>query len=204
MKKLYDSSVKPQSYEIGEKVLVYDPKKPRGRFAKWDVRWVGPFVIENKLNSANYVIKKGRGKPVVIHVDRLHKLPAEIDTGDSSSPASDIPATSPPAKRCKSDTAAAATSARRPSPQSTAGLPLTRLTDRCCSRDNNATSDSNSTDTGDEYQPVTVDHGSDTASAAVTATAGSPRLAQASPCPPCTCYAPAAASRAILGYGPGA
>jgi len=60
------------------------------------------------LNSANYVIKKGRGKPVVIHVDRLRKLPAEIDTSATSGSASGIPATSPPAKRCKSDTAAAA------------------------------------------------------------------------------------------------
>jgi len=107
MKKLYDSFVKPQSYTIGEKVLVYDPKKRRGHFAKWDVRWVGPFVIENKLNSANYVIKKGRGKPVVIHVDRLRKLPTEIDTGDTGGSASNIPAASPPAERCVSDTAAA-------------------------------------------------------------------------------------------------
>jgi len=37
MKKRYDSSVKPQSYEIGEKVLVYNPKKRRGKFAKWEV-----------------------------------------------------------------------------------------------------------------------------------------------------------------------
>jgi len=34
MKKMYDSSVKPQSYKIGEKVLVYDPKKRRGCIAK--------------------------------------------------------------------------------------------------------------------------------------------------------------------------
>jgi len=41
MKKLYDSSMKPQSYEVGEKVLVYNPKKHCGRFAKWEVRWTG-------------------------------------------------------------------------------------------------------------------------------------------------------------------
>jgi len=58
LKRLYDSAIKPQSYEIGEKVLVYNPKKHRGKFAKWEVRWTGPFVIENKLNSANYVGKK--------------------------------------------------------------------------------------------------------------------------------------------------
>jgi len=125
MKKLYDSSVKMQSYEIGEKVLVYNPKKHRGRFAKWEVRWTGHFVIENKLNSANYVIKKGRGKPVVIHIDRLRKLTTKIDTDDTGRLAGDSPATSPQAKRCKSDTGAAASSARSTGTQSVAGMPAT-------------------------------------------------------------------------------
>jgi len=103
MKKLYDSSVKPQSYEVGEKVLVYNPKKHHGPFAKWEVRWTGPFAIHNNLISANYVVKNGRGKPVVIHIDRLRKLPTEIDTDDTGHPASDSSTASPPAKRCKSD-----------------------------------------------------------------------------------------------------
>jgi len=172
MKRLYDSSVKPQSYEIGEKVLLYDRKKRRGRFAKWDVRWVGPFVIENKLNSANYVIKKGRGKPVVIHVDRLRKLPTEIDTGDTGGSASDMPAADPPAKRCKSDTAAASTGAGRPDSQLVASRPLTRPTDRRCSQRSPAGFDVDSMDTADVHQSVTVGHGTDTAAAAAATTAG--------------------------------
>jgi len=35
MKQRYDASVKPQTYSIGEKVSVYNPKKRRGRFSKW-------------------------------------------------------------------------------------------------------------------------------------------------------------------------
>ena len=35
MKRRYDASVKPQTYSIGEKVSVYNPKKRRGRFSKW-------------------------------------------------------------------------------------------------------------------------------------------------------------------------
>jgi len=103
MKRLYDSAVKPQSYEISEKVLVYNPKKHRGKFAKWEVQWTGPFVVENKLNQANYVVKKGRGKPVVIHIDRLRKLPTGVDTDNTGCPTSDSTATSPPAKRRKAD-----------------------------------------------------------------------------------------------------
>jgi len=98
MKRLYDSAVKPQSYEIGEKVLVYNPKKHCGKFAKWEVQWTAPFVIENKLNQANYVMKKGRGKPVVIHNDRLRKLPTGVDTDNTGHPVSNSSATSPPAK----------------------------------------------------------------------------------------------------------
>jgi len=60
-------------------VLVYNPKKRRGKFAKWEVRWVGPYVVQNKLNSTNYVVKKGRSKSIVIHIDRLRKLPAAVE-----------------------------------------------------------------------------------------------------------------------------
>jgi len=110
MKKHYDGALRPQSYGIGEKVLVYNPKKHRGKFAKWQIRWVGPFVVENKLNEANYVVKKGRGKLVVIHIDRLHKLPAEVDADNTGRPVSDSRPTSQPDKRRRADNAATATS----------------------------------------------------------------------------------------------
>jgi len=80
MKRRYDASVKPQTYFIGEKVLVYNPKKRLGQFSKWQPCWLGPFTIEKVLNSANYVVKKGRGKSVVVHVDRMRKLPSELES----------------------------------------------------------------------------------------------------------------------------
>ena len=85
MKRRYDASVRPQTYSIGEKVLVYNPKKRRGQFSKWQPRWFGPFTIEKVLNSTNYVVKKGRGKSVVIHVDRMRKLPSELSSDNSDS-----------------------------------------------------------------------------------------------------------------------
>jgi len=42
MKWYFDSSVKPMSFADGEKVLVYNPKKKKGHFAKWSVSWVSP------------------------------------------------------------------------------------------------------------------------------------------------------------------
>jgi len=59
MKKYYDSSVKPVSFAEGEKVLVYNPKKRRGNFAKWAVSWLGPVVVQCKLNESNYVVLQG-------------------------------------------------------------------------------------------------------------------------------------------------
>jgi len=146
--------VKPQSYEIGEKVLVYNPKKHRSKFAKWQVRWVGPFVVENKLNQANYVVRKGRGKPVVIHIDRLRKLPTEVNTDNADCPVRNTSPTSSPTKRRKADSAATATSTS--CTDSDVSRPLTRPADNCCSRDFNVCMDTDSTDTGDVCPLVTA------------------------------------------------
>jgi len=64
MKQYYDPSVKPVGYAEGEKVLVYNPKKKRGHFAKWAVSWHGPVVVQSKLNESNYMVHKGEVKAV--------------------------------------------------------------------------------------------------------------------------------------------
>ena len=84
MKKYYDSSVKPQSYTEGEQVLVYDPKKRRGKVAKWQVCWKGSVTVERRLNDTNYVLRKSaKSKPVVVHVDHMRNLPQSMETGSS-------------------------------------------------------------------------------------------------------------------------
>jgi len=110
MKRRYDASVKPQTYSVGEEVLVYNPKKRRGQFSKWQPCWFGPFTVEKVLNSTNYVVKKGRGKSVVIHVDRMRKLPSELSSDKSDSPEDDLHSTSQPKQRRKASDAAIATS----------------------------------------------------------------------------------------------
>jgi len=85
MKKYFDYSIKPMSFADGEKVLVYNPKKKRGQFAKWSVSWVGPVTVQCKLNESNYVIRRGKSKCVEIHVDRMRKLPiSSLYEGESS------------------------------------------------------------------------------------------------------------------------
>ena len=114
MKRRYDSSVKPQSYDIGERVLVYNPKKRRGKSAKWEVRWVGPYVVQNKLNSTNYVVKKGCSKSIVIHIDRLRKLPVEVDADGADRPEHGGVLVGSPAAAARSDIAAATTGSPYP------------------------------------------------------------------------------------------
>jgi len=128
MKRRYDASVKPQTYSIGEKVLVYNPKKCRGQFSKWQPCWFGPFTVEKVLNSTNYVVKKGRGKSVVIHVDRMRKLPSELGSDNSDSEEDDMHCTSQPKQRRKASDAAIATSTHCTTtsgcPDADTGVPL--------------------------------------------------------------------------------
>ena len=64
---------------MGVKILLYNPRKQKGRFAKWQTVWSGPYSVVTKLNDCNYSVKKGRGKPAVVHVDRMRKLPVAPD-----------------------------------------------------------------------------------------------------------------------------
>jgi len=58
IKKYYDASVKPKQFGENEEVLLFDPCKKRGQFAKWQVTWKGPFVVKKHLNDCNYVLQK--------------------------------------------------------------------------------------------------------------------------------------------------
>jgi len=63
-------------------VLVYDPRKKRGKFAKWQVCWKGPVTVERRLNDINYALRKtAKSKPVVVHIDRMRKLPQSMENG---------------------------------------------------------------------------------------------------------------------------
>jgi len=89
MKRYYDCTVKPQSYEVGEKVLLYNPQKQRGKFAKWQISWTAAYVIERRLNDCNYVLRKGKGKATVVHIDRMRKLPIPPNAESGERPVSD-------------------------------------------------------------------------------------------------------------------
>jgi len=90
MKRQYDCSVKPQSYEVGEKVLLYNPWKQRGKFAKWQIAWTGPYVVDRQHNDSNYTVRKGKGKAMVVHIDRIRKSPIPPNAEIEGHPLNDV------------------------------------------------------------------------------------------------------------------
>jgi len=50
---------------------------------------IGPVTVQRKLNESNYVVRRGKSKSVVIHVDRMRKLPISSLDGESSVESSD-------------------------------------------------------------------------------------------------------------------
>ena len=110
-------------------------------------------------------------------MDRLRKLPAEVDADNTGRPMSDSRPTSQPDKRRRADNAATATRTQctetASCTDSELSRPLTRPTDNHSDHDSNVCMDSDSSDTGDLYLLVTVSQSTDAATAAAAAAAES-------------------------------
>jgi transposase InsO family protein len=73
-------------FEVGQKVLVYDPTTKVGLSRKMTVRWKGPYIITEKVSDVNYVIHMG-GKVVRLHKHRLrpyHSTPQMLENANDS------------------------------------------------------------------------------------------------------------------------
>ena len=100
MKQNYDASVRPKQFEENDEVLLFDPRKKRGKYTKWSVTWIGPFQVQKRLNSCNYVLRKSaKSRPFVVHVDRMRRYLHELNDSDANQPplsnASDMQGKSP-------------------------------------------------------------------------------------------------------------
>jgi len=100
MKQGYDTSVRPKQFEENDEVLLFDPRKKRGKYTKWSVTWIGPFRVKKRLNSCNYVLQKSaKSRPFVVHVNRMRPYLHELGASDTSKPplsnASDMQGDSP-------------------------------------------------------------------------------------------------------------
>jgi len=78
MKRSYDTRVKLKTWAVGEMVWYYYARSYKGRFSKWQSRYIGPFRIMEVVNATNCILQKSpRTKAFLVHTDRLKKY-----TGD--------------------------------------------------------------------------------------------------------------------------
>jgi len=70
--KWYNRKARPKSFQIGDPVRVYYPRRYKGRTPKWQSYYCTEGVVHTKLNDATYVVssKSWRGNKIV-HVDKL-------------------------------------------------------------------------------------------------------------------------------------
>jgi len=74
-KKYYDSRVNLKEFEPGKFVWVYYPRRRLRRYTKWTSYYVGPCRIEKRINSVNYVVRRGpRSGPWVVHIDKMKEF----------------------------------------------------------------------------------------------------------------------------------
>ena len=71
-KRYYDYKSKPTTYQPGDLVWVYSPRRYKGRTPKWQRCYAGPCEIVRRINAVNYAVKRSpRAAPVIVHVDKL-------------------------------------------------------------------------------------------------------------------------------------
>jgi transposase InsO family protein len=71
----YNRKVKVKAFEVGDQVMVYNPRRFKGRTPKWQSFYKETAVVSNRLNDVTYVVNaKGWRKPRVIHIDKLKAL----------------------------------------------------------------------------------------------------------------------------------
>jgi hypothetical protein len=74
-KRYYDKKVKPQVFEVGDRVLVYSPRKRRNCYPKWQRQFSEEASIVSKINDITNVVRLARSKQNrVVHVDKLRLL----------------------------------------------------------------------------------------------------------------------------------
>ena len=68
----YDASVKSKTFEVGQWVYYFYPRRFSRRTPKWCKTYTGPFLVVRVLPPNDYVIQKSsKATPFVVHSDKL-------------------------------------------------------------------------------------------------------------------------------------
>ena len=78
-KRLYDSRISKQKYNVGDAVWLRMYIKPKGLSKKLQLRWDGPFKIVSKLSDLTFKIQKGpRALCKIVHFNRLKRYTGRL------------------------------------------------------------------------------------------------------------------------------
>jgi predicted aspartyl protease/transposase InsO family protein len=82
-KKYYDLRVRPQTYNVGDWVYYFNPRKFVGRQDKWCRKFSGPYLVVKLLGPVNVLLQRTkRAKPFAVHIDKVK--PYQADNAPSS------------------------------------------------------------------------------------------------------------------------
>jgi predicted aspartyl protease/transposase InsO family protein len=71
-KETYDQRVTEKSFQPGDRVWFYYPRKRKGLSPKWASYYTGPMEVVRVVPPCNYVVRRSyRSKPFVVHGDKL-------------------------------------------------------------------------------------------------------------------------------------
>jgi hypothetical protein len=71
MKRHYDIDSSSSIFTEGDRVWLFNPRKRKGISVKLMRPWEGPYHVLKRLNDLVYRIQRGKGKPKVVHRNRL-------------------------------------------------------------------------------------------------------------------------------------
>jgi len=90
MKQYFDRTPRvDRIFQKGDEVLLYFPPESfRGVRRKWRCRWVGPFIVTERVNETSYRIKDENGKvrKAAVHVNRLKRFRRDENFVDAAPP----------------------------------------------------------------------------------------------------------------------
>lgn len=82
--KQYNKLVQENEYEIGDRVMIFNPRHCVERGRKLKFPWIGPYRIDEKLTSVAYMVRSEIGGHLArVHVNRLRAFDDDVnETGD--------------------------------------------------------------------------------------------------------------------------
>jgi hypothetical protein len=71
-RRYYNVGIRPRTFQVGDKVYYFSPRRLRGKQMKWRRRRTGPLEIVKLIGPVNALIQKSKKtRPFVVHLDKL-------------------------------------------------------------------------------------------------------------------------------------